>query len=135
MSHFRIIPFVSVSIKTDFISDSINLVYFSMSDAFDATYKVLPGKTPSKSGDAIFKPAAASTLSTGLNLSRGSLISSSGFGNKTALGFITITESLFATTILSPFLMEPSIKMILAVSPNPTSSFTSRTIPRGSFCS
>jgi len=61
VSHFRITPLVSVSINMDFISDSMSLVYFAMSSSFCATYRVLPGRTPSSSGDATLRPAAAST--------------------------------------------------------------------------
>ncbi len=96
---------------------------------------MLPGRTPSKSGEAILIPAAAITSSTGLNLSRGSRISSSGFGSKSAFGFITITESRFATTTESPFFIWPSMSIMLAVVPRPTSSFTSRIIPRFCFSS
>ena len=59
VSHFRITPFDSLSTKTDFISDSISVLYFFTSSSFLAIYKVLPGKTPSRSGDAILSPAAA----------------------------------------------------------------------------
>ena len=37
--------------------------------------------------------------------------------------------------MLSSFLMEPSMSIMFAVCPSPASSFTSRTIPRGSFSS
>ena len=92
-------------------------------------YTGLPGRTPSRSGEAILTPAAAVTSLTGLNLSRGSLISSSGFGKSIAFAFVVITESLFARTMKSPFLRLPSIKIMFAVTPKPISSLTSSTMP------
>ena len=59
VSHFKISPVVSVSINTDFISDSSDFLNSSASALSDVAYTVLPGNTPSRSGDAIFIPAAA----------------------------------------------------------------------------
>ena len=135
VSHFKIRPVVSVSINTDFISDSNDFLNSSASAFSDVAYTVLPGNTPSRSGDAIFIPAAACTSSIGLNLSLGSRISSNGFGSSNAFGLVTITESLLATITLSSFFKNPSTKIIFAVGPKPTSSLTSRIMPRVVFSS
>jgi len=78
---------------------------------------------------------ASSRVHDQSQVSRGSRISSRGFGKSNAFGFITTIESLLATTMLFSFLIIPSIRIIFAVCPNPTSSFTSKTMPRGSFSS
>ena len=56
----------------------------------------------------ILIPAAADTESTERNLSRGSLISSSGFGTSMALILVTMGLSLPPTTIRSSFCRLPS---------------------------
>ena len=65
-----------------------------------------------------------------MNLSRGSRISSNGFGINIALIFVITAPSFFATAISSCLFNTPSVRIILAVSPKPGSSVTSRTIPR-----
>ena len=129
VSHFSITPLELVSMKALLISEStIDLIFSSLSPLLN-TYNGLPASTPSRSGAVIFTPAAAMTSVTGLNLSLGSRISSSGFGRSKDLILVTMAESLFANTILSPCLNTPSRIIVFAVGPKPTSSLISRIIP------
>src|SRR4029079_19060676 len=89
----------------------------------------LPARTPSKSGDVIFRPAADITSFTGMNLSRGSRISYRGLGTKSAFALVTTDLSRFATTILAPCFNTPSKRLTLAEGQRLISSLTSSTIP------
>ena len=130
VSHLRITPNALVLlIKVPFTSDSIKCRISFSSSLFRRTYKGLPANTPSKSGDTILKPAAEITSVTDLNLSRGSRISSKGFGRSKALTLVTTISSRFATMIVSPCLIVPSNSIILAEGPRPSSSLISRMIP------
>ncbi len=109
--------------------------YRSTSPSVRAAYTVVPGSTPARSGEATLSPAAAFTLSTPVNLSRGSRISSSGLGSRMALGLATMTPSRRAITMRSVLFSWPSISIMLAVSPSPVSWLASSTIPRVPFSS
>ena len=135
VSHRTVTPSASVSTNTERISASIlprSSATAAAAAPAGATSIVDPGRTPSRSGDAILTPAAAETDSTGANRSRGSRISSSGLGSSMALGLAATTPPRLAATTVSPMDSVPSASMTLADGPIPTSSLTSSTMPRAS---
>ena len=129
VSAFTTTPLVSVLIFNDSTSSLTFFTYSSRRDLSGTTRRGAPATTPSKSGAAIFTPAAAETSSTLINLPSWARISWSGRGIKRALTFVTIGFSNPPTTIISPFLSIPSYIITSIVVPRPGSSFTSSTTP------
>ncbi len=111
-------------------SISWSIFSFTSSRFPRATRRGDPETTLSMWGATILIPAAATTSSTFLKRFLASLISSKGLGFKSDLILVTKTSSLVVKAILSSFLKIPSYIMVSMVVPRPTSSLTSRIVPR-----